>query len=154
MILPPKGFVATEAPEFFSLEGVDPYLPDRTASFQVSVAMLRNLEETGIARKFLDACLIPYAVERPTVILEGLRRENYGDGFCYCTVPPERPFYDERGEIRLAAPPPKMIFAVYVMSSRSGLLVLDWDWRRVSSVGTGIPDRWQRDFERVLWPTS
>ncbi len=51
-------------------------------------------------------------------------------------------------------PPPLKVFAVYVNPVDGELVVLDWDWRIVGLDATGIPSRWQRDFERIVWPTS
>lgn len=154
MIIPPLGYVEVEAatPEYLTVPGIDPYSFTSDGQFRISTATLRSLEDNGPVEKFYDACLICDALERPTVILEGLKRANYEDGLCYCFVPAVR--YTMGIDMQTVAPPRGMVFAVYVKPNASDLYVLDWDWRRVGPDATGIPHRWPRDFERIVWPTS
>jgi hypothetical protein len=149
MILPSSG-VAVVIPEYIPIPGIDPYSIDSNGQFLISRDQLQHLEQYGPVQKFWDAPLVCNALEHPTVILEGLKRTNYDRGLCYCCVPTAR----WTSETEIIPPPPGKVFCVYVNPVVAGYFVLDWDWRSVGLRTSGIPDRWQRDFERIVWPTS
>jgi hypothetical protein len=152
MILPPVTFPSAVLPEYLTVPGLDPYSSDE-ATFLVNAALLKHLEANGPVQKFYDAGLIPDAVGHPTVVLEGLKRPNYENGLCFCTVPKTRWVAGPHDVIAMP-PPPGQVFVVYAQPGADGFYVLDYDWRKVVPGGTGIPYRWQRDFERIVWPTS
>ncbi|HEX5272172.1 MAG TPA: hypothetical protein VFW33_16865, partial [Gemmataceae bacterium] len=147
MLLPPVGLAPATARGYITLNAIDPYSFGNDGTFLLSVPMINDLEQNGPTQKFCDAALIPEALERPTVILEGLKRTNYAAGLCYCTVPTERWTHDANGEMQRIKPPMLKVFSVYVNPVGDNLFVLDFDWRVVGPGGTGIPYRWQRDFE-------
>jgi hypothetical protein len=149
MILPPVGYVA---PTEIHIDGFDPFSRQITADgFLLSVPLLENLERNGPSQKYWDVLLVPETLTNPMVVLEGLKRANFEHGLCYCSVPLQRP--SEAGSIEV---PSQKVFCAYAIPSSSGFTytVMDWDWREVGPTGTGIPYRWQRDFERIVWPTS
>src|SRR5262245_5835928 len=86
MILPPATTQVTVS-EYITLPGMSPERFDQSGTFLVSRKMLDHLQANGPPQKFLDALLISPTLEHPTVILEGLKRQNYHNGFCYCSVP-------------------------------------------------------------------
>jgi hypothetical protein len=160
MILPPPGHVVTEVaealPPYLTVPGMDPRSFCNDGTFLVSTAMLLHLEANGPTQKFADANLISdaFALEHPSVILEGLKRTNFHDALCYCTVPRLRWVFDDGGNLDYIKPLAGTVFAVYVNPQNGELFVMDWDWRIVGPDATGIPHKWHRDFERIAWPPS
>jgi hypothetical protein len=149
VILPPAGFVIP-VPTSFDLAGFDPHEERVRNGFHISGPMLQELEDYGPDHKLWDAFLVPPTLETPTVILEGLKRTNYEQGLCYCAMPSRRWV----NATDTAVPPRGKVFCVYANPVGSDFQVLDWEWRRVGLGATGIPYRWQKDFTRILWPTS
>src|SRR5690242_6986965 len=135
MILPPlvpgSSTSTSAVQQYLELPGIDPYSFRDDGVFRIGLTMLQNLEKNGPTQKFYDANLIPDALERPTVILEGFKRKNYDDGLCYCTIPKVRSMPDANDELQPVKPPPLKVFAVYVNPIGKDLFVLDWDWRIV-----------------------
>ena len=117
----------------------------------MSWPLLRHLERFGPRQKFFDAFLIENALERPTALLEGLKRKNYDNGLCYCHVPLSRYV----GESKQIPSPAQKVFCVYAEPTPNGAFqIIDWEWRRVETGATGVPKNWRRDFERLIWPTN
>jgi len=149
VILSPPGYTIV-VPDYFEVSGFDPFASRLCGGFYLSGPVLQELEDYGPDPKLWGTFLVRDAIERPTVVLEGLKRENYEHGLCYCSTPARR-WVNATDTV---TPPPREVFCVYVNPVGAGFYVLDWDWRKVGPGGTGIPYRWQRDFGRIVWPTS
>lgn len=148
MILPPSGH-RIDFPDRFGVDGFDPFVLRVRPGFFVPTSFLQHLERNGPGQRFYDANLIEATLRNPTVILEGLRRDNYANGLCYCSVPTTR--QDVMGSP--GRPPAGMVFAVYLNANGNDeWVVFDFDWRLVSPSAQGIPGNWEQDFERILWP--
>jgi hypothetical protein len=146
MKLPPVGYAL---PEEIQLRGIHPLTFGPGWHFTINRPLLENLEKFGPKRRFWDALIVPDALESPTVILEGLKRKNHGDSFCYCFVPALR----WASEVRRVSAPPRKVFCAFVEPIKDGSFnVFDWHFRAVGPEATGIPHRWSRDFERIVWP--
>src|SRR5690349_3100554 len=87
MLLPPQGSQIAVLPEQIRVPGKSPHTFQDDAVFCISRAALEEAEQYGPPWKFFNASLINEALERPNKILEGLKRANYDDGFCYTLCP-------------------------------------------------------------------
>ncbi len=134
---------------YFSIEGMCPG-GSGTADFGVAVRDLEHFEAYGPRWKFHAAKLIPEALQDPTAILQGLKRDGMEDAVCYVTVPSRIWIRD-----RVEAPfPPGKVFLVFAAERPWGYVVLDWELRDADADNAGCPKNWHDDFERRIWPTS
>jgi hypothetical protein len=150
MRLPHAGQQTAVLPDYIDVRGLSPYTFRDEVTFRVSRAALGEAERNGPAWKFYNIPLIADALEHPSRILGGLTRANYEDGFCYSLLPT----YQWVNETTKGKPPPLKVFAVYVHPTEGGLFVLDWDWRIACYEEKDLPNKWEKDFTGVIWPTS
>jgi hypothetical protein len=150
MLLPPAGAPGTSVPDYIPIPAKSPYTGRDDATVLVSRAMIDDLEAKGQTRAFYDAYLLPDAVENPVVILEGLNRTGFQNGFCYCSVPKTR-WLDEQTKMPV---PPLKVFVVLVAPVGNDLHVLHWEWRFVDLKRPGYPKKWNTDFVRQAWPPT
>ena len=133
---------------YYAAEGMD-VCDSGMADFGVSASLLKHLEQYGPRWKFHDAKLIPEALQDPTTVFEGLKRDGMEDAYCYASVPSQRWVRD-----RIEAPfPPNTVILVFASKRPWGFAVLDWERREADHDNPGCPKNWDRDFERRIWPT-
>jgi hypothetical protein len=150
MQLPPMRSQAAVVEDYVSVPGISPYTFKDDAKFRISQVLLEEAEQYGPPWKFFNLPLICNALEHPSKILEGLKRANYDDGFCYSLLSPHQWI----NETTRANAPPLKVWVVYVHPSEGNLLVLDWDWRIAGLKEPDLPHNWRKDFTRVIWPTN
>ena len=150
MFLRPSGSAPSVIPDYIRLPGKNPYTGGDDGEVLISRDMLEDLENNGPTQKFWDVCLIPDNLENPVVILEGLNRPGFENGFCYSSVPTCR-WKDEQTKM---APPPLKVFLTFVHPRGNDLFVLDWEWRFVDLSRPGYPKNWRRDYVRQKWPPT
>jgi hypothetical protein len=83
----------------------------------------------------------------PTVIFEGLNRDDYEGGYCYSGRASKKMI----SATIEAPPPPAMVAAVYVAPVHGNNIILDWEWRREDLDHPGWPESWQRSFGETKW---
>jgi hypothetical protein len=115
--------------------------------FLVPQHYLDHLYKYGPEWKFYNLHILVEILGDPTVIFEGLNRDDFEGGYCYCGQASKR----MQGTGIELPPPPEMVAVVFVNPSVRGNIVLDWDWRPEHPDNSGWPDAWQDHFERLKW---
>jgi len=135
--------------EGLEIEAVDP------ASGKPIVALISQRRLEAAARRsegqVLEAAyVVPQALQRPTAVFEGLKRE--GDephrrgaaGWrCYCTIPDRA--YDKDGQRH--DPWDNEVFMAFVDDER---IVYNWYWYQSDRENERLPDDYGNRFERQL----
>lgn len=149
MLIPSSGD-PVPVPEIIELPAFDPVNDGETTVFirrRVLERLKNNIQRIS-KQRFLDARLIPEALEKPTAIFEGLQRFDGENGRCYCCIPEKR----KRIDRTVAAAPLGKVFLVFLKGEATGLFVFNWGWRTKDFFAEGCPHGWQNDFGRKLWP--
>jgi hypothetical protein len=118
--------------------------------FLVGIKHLDHLQRYGPSWKFYNLHILSEILSGPTVIFEGLNRDDCERGFCYSGLASKRM---QSIDITLP-PPPNMVAVVFVLPDHRGNIVLDWEWRPEHPESSGWPETWQEDFKRVIWQTT
>jgi hypothetical protein len=134
----PKGYLG--------LSGLCPS-GDGKCQFIVSQQHVEHLQRSGPQWKFNNLHVLPEILNDPSVIFEGLKRDDFEGGFCYGGHVSKRM---QSTTIELP-PPPEMVAVVFVRPRGRENIVLDWEWRPEHSDKPGWPESWDDDFERVKW---
>lgn len=135
-------------PGYIAIEGMGP--DGDELGFIVSRKYLQDLERRGPKQKLFDAYLLPETLRDPLVIFEGLNREDFHDGYCYCSLPSRR-----KKSATIDVPsPPGMVFLAFVRPDSRGYIVLDWEWRLADDERPAYPASWEADFGRPKWTRS
>lgn len=114
MRLPPVGYEII-IPEAIQPSGLDPHTSRVTSGFYVSRALHEHLEVNGPEQKYWDGFLACDTLDRPTLLLEGLRRPNYERGLCSWAVPEKRWV----GQMETVEPPAGMVVCAYAYPSKT-----------------------------------
>jgi hypothetical protein len=149
MVLPPPGYV----PEpYIKLKAKNPHTGVGEIDVFVSRAMLEDLEESGPDERFFDALLLPEALESPSIIMKGLKRPGFDDGFCFIRKPSIRWINSET----TTPPPVDMVFLAFIRSEKEAepnrFIVHDWTMRRIDKRKPELPEDWENDFEKRVFP--
>lgn len=115
-------------------------------SFYVSIKALEKIERDGPPWRFEDARLLTQAICSPVAVFEGLSRLGFDEGYCYVAKPPRR--WSNNGAQEDS--PEDEVFLVFV-KKEYGLVVFDWQWRKVDPSDTDLPKNHGNDFRRWLW---
>ena len=114
----PRGFLATD--------GICP-VSQEERPFLLPQNKMADLQKRGPEWKFYDAMMIPDVSSYPTVIFEGLMRDDCNDCYCYCGVPKKRIKKGDHGSGTIEVPfPPNRVFLVFVRCNDKGFVVFDF----------------------------
>jgi hypothetical protein len=126
---------------FFIIAGLCPDGKGR-CEFSLPQSHVRHYQIYGPAHKFFDSLAIGYVVANPSVIFQGLERENTGQGLCYAGLPQVR-FIEVDVTV---APPRGMTFAVFM---RADLRIFEWGWEKAD--WNGYPVEAETRFGKRIW---
>ena len=119
---------------------------DAGFAFYMSRSALDAIESDGPTWKFEDAKLLESAIRDAVSILEGLKRKEYEDGYCYVAKPPCR----SNGDGQQERSPKDQVFLVFA-KKEFGLVVFEWEWRKVDPKDSDLPVGQNPDFGSLKW---
>jgi hypothetical protein len=135
----------SETPGRVRLGAIDPLSGGQTE------VLISHRRMHAVARRSLGhakecGILVPYALQHPTAIFEGLRRDDDEDRrspgwYCYCTKP--RRSFNENGEEQPAYP--NQVFLVFVNREK---VAYNWRWARADEADDKLPEGHEERFER------
>jgi hypothetical protein len=130
---------------YFTERGVDPFSDGKKhRDFYISKDQIRHYMRYGPSHRFFDSLIIPYILLHPTVIFQGLKRENMEKGLCYSGVPTVRYINAD-----VTAPPhPGMTFLVFADDK---FRVFDWRWEKVDKSNNDYPLDSKDRFTKTIW---
>jgi hypothetical protein len=115
--------------------------------FLVSMKYVTDLQRIGPSWKFWNLHLLDEILKKPTVIFEGLNRQELDKGYCYSGIASKR----MQSKTIALPPPPDLVAVVFVNPDPRGLIVLDWEWRRADPDKPGWPIGWSEHFVRPCY---
>jgi len=135
----------SETPGRVSLRAIDP------ESGKDTEVLISHQRMHAVARRSLGhakecGLLVPHALQHPTAIFEGLRKDEDEDRrvpgwYCYCSTPPYS--FNEDGEEQ--PPYPNQVFLVFVNRHR---VAYNWRWAKAHETNVGLPRDHKERFER------
>ncbi len=134
----PRGYLA--------IEGLAPDGSGK-AIFIIAKKRIEDLQRYAPESKFLELPNVKETLESPIVIFDGLKRDDFLNSYGFCKVP----LTQKRSETIETPFPPNFVFLVYVSRDDRGLVVFDWEKRKVDPDYPGRPLGWASDFERIAW---
>ena len=111
--------------------------------FRVESKRVDHLMRNGPPHVYYALKSAEEVLASPTVIYEGLRREGFEKGLCYCGKP--RRYLNEGIE---APAPPGKVFTVYI-NERD--VVFEWRWDKADEFDPSVPNSIKTRFERIKW---
>src|SRR5262249_13830923 len=132
-------------PGYHEFEGMHPSGAGRATFIIAKNKILGHFRRTGNSQMYLDAMNIPAVMDSPCGIFEGLGRPGQEKNYCYCGVPAETHFRDDRITV---PPPPGKTFTVFV-TERLEIVKYGWD---LEDPETGFPENHRTRFGRRTWP--
>lgn len=113
--------------------------------FKLPTKTALHLRTHGHERKFCEIFSIEPILKNPTVIFEGLERDEYGDALCYCGIPPVRHVSEET-----TGPTPKnMVFMVFMNKE---FAIFEFRWEKMDVTLDGYPQNHETRFRKQTWP--
>lgn len=124
------------------VEGIHPSGQGRCA-FRIPKPVIDHFQRNGPAHRFFDVLIIPFILDSPQFIFEGLGRDGHGGSVCYAGIPSHR--YQDHD---IQVPPyPGMIFLVFANRFH---VIFEWRWEKLDSA-TGQPFDSTKRFTKLLW---
>lgn len=109
------------------------------ATFYIRTSVLDGYAGAGLGSKYFDLFSIPSVLMSPTVVFEGLTREDQAESLCYAGIPPRR-YLDADTTV---PPQPNRTFAVYMNKE---LKIFDWRWEISDENRRGYPIHWETRY--------
>lgn len=128
-----------------SLEGLGPS-GKGTREFWIEKDLIQHFYKKGWMHKYKSLLLVKEVLLYPSVIFEGLEREDQEEALCYAGLASCQ--YTNTG---IAVPPPKgKTFVIYI---RSDDVIFRWDWEPADR-NLAYPLDYKDRFGKQLWPKS
>src|SRR5256885_14262500 len=104
--------------------------------FKISTQKIKWIHKFGTDDKFYNLRNVPFAINEPTAIFKGLKRDEHEGSYCYVANPAQRFINDEISK-RVE---PGMVFLVFILSTHE---IFDWRFERADSSGK-LPENYQK----------
>jgi len=130
-------------PGHTSVRGMNPSGRGK-ATFYIETSVMDEYADAGFASKFFDLYCVPEVLVYPTVVFQGLTREDQAQSLCYAAIPSKR-YLDADTTV---PPIPDRTFAVYMNKE---LKIFDWRWEKSDPEKDGYPEKWQTRYEKIVW---
>jgi hypothetical protein len=98
----------------------------------------------GHERKLFEVFSIEPVLQSPLAIFEGLEREEFEDGFCYCGIPDKK----QVTENSTVPPPPGMVFLIFVNKE---FAIFEFRWEKMCAEDFGNPENYKTRFKQKTW---
>jgi hypothetical protein len=133
--------------QFILIAAVDP-VDGKTSEVQISFERMQTVARRSLGHAKECGYLLPYVLQNPTAIFEGLTIEadedRRGVGWrCYCGVPA----HSYRADGTEAPPYPGQVFLVFVNEER---IAYNWRWEQADRDEPTLPHNHDRRFKRRL----
>jgi hypothetical protein len=131
------------------LRAIDPKSGRCDLEVVISHRRMYAVGQRGLGHAKECGLLVPYTLQHPTAIFEGLRRDRDEDQrvpgwYCYCSKP--QCSFDENGGEQ--PPYPKQVFLVFVNQEK---VAYNWRWARADQSDETLPENHEQRFtERAL----
>ena len=128
-----------------SLSAIDPQTGKDTEVL-ISHRRMHTVARRSLGHAKECGLLVPYTLQQPTAIFEGLRKDEDEDRripgwYCYCAKPACS--FDENGEEQ--PPYPNEVFLVFVNRDK---VAYNWRWARADKNDDRLPENYEERFER------
>ena len=133
--------------EMLVVHAINP-VDGKTCDVQISYQRLHSVAARSIGQLKEASETVPYILQHPTAIFEGLRREEdedkWGCGWrCYCGIPP-----NSYGTDGTETPPyPRQVFLVFVNEEA---VAYNWRWEKGDAKDLRLPIGHETRFRRKL----
>jgi len=111
--------------------------------FKISTDKINWLHKNGPDDKFYNLQNVPFALNNPTAIFKGLKREGHEKSYCYVATPARR-FLNDTASKPMK---PGMVFLVFVSPN---LEVFNWRFEPADSSGK-LPENHEVRFTKLIW---
>jgi hypothetical protein len=133
------------SPGRVSLKAIDPASGKETEVL-VSHRRMHTVGRRSVGHAAECGILVPYTLQHPSAIFEGLRRDSDEAGrtpgwYCYCSTPPCS--FDEDGNRQ--PPYAGQVFLVFVNREK---VVYSWRWEKADKDDKSLPENHDQRFER------
>lgn len=131
-----------------TLAARDPLDAGRPCIVQISYERMQAVAKRGMGHAKEAGLIVPFVLQHPTAIFEGLRRDDDEDRFgygwrCYCAVPP----WSFRTDGREANPYPNQVYLVFVNDEH---VAYNWRWEHADPSDPKLPQGFATRFRTRL----
>ncbi len=131
--------------EYLVLEAVNP-LSGKMTSVQISYSRIQNLGRRSRGQTMECAHIVPFVLQFPKAVFEGIRSENDedrdgGGWLCYCGVPT----VSYRTDGTEQNPFPNQVYLVFVNDQG---VAYNWRWENADPDDHRLPENWETRFKK------